>query len=193
MGGGEDHITSPARQPPPRTVLADAPATAEPAAHAPRDTHHEQGLVMARAGRWNWAQRELERAVRAAPDGPVCDDLTSVRVVRRELRVLQKWPRDVQAHLRLGQAYMELGLGDDAEDVFRQVIALAPTEPRAYVYLALEYAYRGATAEAERVYEQARAFAADLPSFSVVLPDWQALLDTPDSPPVSPPPAAQQE
>ena len=59
-------------------------------------------MCLAAAHRWNLAQRALESAVRASPSGPVAD-LTSVCEVRRQLRVLQKWPRDVPARLALGR------------------------------------------------------------------------------------------
>ena len=168
---------------PPSAVTAtdvpdpDPPAAADPAAMpaapAPLEPHHQQGLALARAHRWNWAQRELELAVRAMPQGPAGEDLASVRAVRRQLRVLQKWPRDAQAHLTLGRSYFELGLGEDAEQAFRQASALAPQEPAAYVFLALEYAYRGASAEGERAYAQAQALGADLPPYASVLAECQ--------------------
>jgi len=90
----------------------------------------------------------------------------SVREVRRQLRVLRKWPRDVPAHLALGRAYFELGLGADAEAIFRRVLTLAPQEPAAPYFLALEYAFRGAWPMAEEHYARARALAPDLPSFA---------------------------
>lgn len=167
IAAGREHDASPAEQSLSRAVHADAPALCDP--------HYEQGLSMARAHRWNWAQRELECAARDHPTSPAQDDLISVRAVRRQLRVLQKWPRDAQAYLRLGQAYMELELGEDAEEAFRQVSVLAPEEPAAYYFLALEYAYRGAVADAERIYAQARALAPDLPPWSAILADWQEL------------------
>ena len=126
---------------------SNAPALAAPPvppADAPREPHHRQELCWARAQQWNRAQRALELAVRADPDGPAGADLASVRAVRRQLRLLAKWPRDAQALVALGQAYMELELGAAAEQAYRRAIAAAPAEPAGYVGLALEYAYRGA-------------------------------------------------
>jgi tetratricopeptide (TPR) repeat protein len=131
--------------------------------------HHAQGLRMAAAQRWSWAQRELELAVRSAPGGPAAADLASVREARRQLRVLRKWPRDVPAQLALGRCYFELGLGAEAEALFRRVLDLAPTEAAAPYFLALEYAYRGEQAEAEEYYARARALAPDLPPFAVFM------------------------
>jgi len=142
-----------------RTLAVDQPP-------APLAPHHERGLHMAEAHRWNWAQRELERAISTATDEAAAADLASVRGVRRQLRVLQKWPRDVPAHLALGRCYFELGLGADAEDTFRRVLTLAPDEPAAPYFLALEYAFRGEREVAEGYYARARALAPDLPSFA---------------------------
>ena len=157
---------------------------------APLEAHHREGLRMAEAHRWNWAQRELELATRAVPQGPAAADLASVRDVRRQLRVLQKWPRDAQAHLALGRAYFELGLGADAERVLRQAIALAPAEPAGHLLLALEYAYRGELAAAERSYAEAQARGEGLPPFAALLADLQAPpADASGAAPVSPPAA----
>ncbi len=179
--------------PAPTTVLPDAQAVADPAepvtamplpAPAPgasplpeecREPHHQQGLVHARAHRWHWAQRELEQAVRTRSASPAQADLESVRAVRRQLRLLQKWPRDAHAYLALGRAYFELELGTEAEHAWQQALALAPQEPAAYYLLAFEYLYRGAPAEAERVYAQAQALSPELPSFAAFLADWHAL------------------
>ena len=147
----------------------------EDVAVVPLDPHHEQGLRLARAHQWNRAQRALELAARARPDGPAPADLASVRMVRRQLRVLAKWPRDAPAHVELGRAYMELELGEDAERAYLRAAALAPAEPAAYVYLALEYAYRGATAEAERAYAEARARADGLPPLADLLAEQGCL------------------
>ena len=142
-----------------RTSAVDHPPT-------PLAPHHERGLHMAEAHRWNWAQRELERAASTATDEAAAADLASVRGVRRQLRVLQKWPRDVPAHLALGRCYFELGLGADAEATFRHVLTLAPDEPAAPYFLALEYAFRGEREVAEGYYARARALAPDLSAFA---------------------------
>jgi len=142
---------------------------------APLAPHHEEGLRLAAAHRWNWAQRELERAISTATDESAAADLTSVREVRRQLRILRKWPRDVPAHVALGRAYMDLDLGPEAEAAFLRAIALAPTEPAAYGHLALEYGYRGELAAAERAYDRARVLGADLPPFAALLAEWSAL------------------
>ncbi len=97
-----------------------------------------------------------------------------MRAVRRQLRVLGKWPRDAQAHLALGRAYFELGLGTDAEEAFGQARALAPEEPTAHFFLALEYAYRGDLAAAERSYAAAQARSDNLPSLTTILAELQA-------------------
>ncbi len=157
-----------------RSEAVDAPETGpdrSPAALAPQ---HERGLHLAATHRWNWAQRELEQAARAEVHGPAAADLASVREVRRQLRVLRKWPRDISAHLALGRCYFELGLGTDAEDTFRYVLTLAPAEPTALYFLALEYAFRGAWPTAEEYYTRARALAADLPPFA----DWRRAIET---------------
>jgi hypothetical protein len=143
-------------------------AAASLSSPAPLDPHHEEGLRLAVEHRWSRAQRALERATRAATDGAAAADLASVRAVRRQRRVLAKWPRDVPAHLALGRAYFELGLGADAEAVFRRVLTLAPAEPAAPYFLALEYAFRSDWALAEGHYARARARAPDLPPFA----DW---------------------
>ncbi len=152
---------------PGRASAPEWPAAPPP---APLESHHERGLRLAEAHRWNWAQRALEQATRAATDGAAeaAADLASVREVRRQLRVLRKWPRDVPAHLALGRCYFELGLGADAEETFRRVLTLAPDEPAAPCFLALEYAFRGAWPAAEDAYARARALAPELPPFA----DW---------------------
>ena len=150
--------------PEPEQAAAPAPAPRDPQL----EQHHEQGLRLVADYRWSQAQRELERAARATPHGPAAMDLASVREVRRQLRVLRKWPRDVPAHLTLGRAYFELGLGADAEAIFRRVLTLAPQEPAAPYFLALEYAFCGVWPVAEEHYAQARALAPDLPPFA----DW---------------------
>ena len=137
---------------------------------APREPHHECGLRLAAAHRWNLAQRELERATRTGHGAPAAD-LASVRDIRRQLRVLQKWPRDVPARLALGRAYFELGLGTDAEAAFLQAIARAPAEPAGYVFLTLEYAYRGDLRAAAARYAEAQARVAGLPPFAALLAD----------------------
>ncbi len=146
-----------------------------PPAPAPLGPRHEEGLVHAQAWRWGHAQRELEAALRADPEPRAAADLASVREVRRQLRILRKWPRDVPAHVALGRAYMDLDLGPEAEAAFLRAIALAPTEPAAYGHLALEYGYRGELTAAERAYDRARVLGADLPPFAVLLAEWSAL------------------
>ena len=180
---------------PAATVAAAAAGPRPPAPVAesppvPLEAHHREGLRMAAAHRWNWAQRELDLAARTAPEGPAAQDLASVRDVRRQLRVLQKWPRDAQAHLALGRAYFELGLGADAEQALRQAIALAPAEPAGHLLLALEYAYRGELAAAERRYAEAQARSAGLPPFAALLADLQAApAEASGAAPVPPPDA----
>jgi len=155
-----------------------APGTARtdttPPAQAPLGPRHEEGLVHAQARRWGHAQRALEAAQRADPEPRAAADLASVREVRRQLRMLRKWPRDVPAHVALGRAYMELDLGLEAEAAFLRAIALAPTEPAAYGHLALEYAYRGELTAAERAYDRARVLGPDLPPFAALLAEWSA-------------------
>jgi tetratricopeptide (TPR) repeat protein len=160
--------TAPRVPPVPGTASRTGPAPTAPleAHREPAGTHHEEGLRLAAAHRWNHAQRALERATRAVADGPAAADLASVRAVRRQLRVLQKWPRDVPAHLALGRSYFELGLGEDAEATFRRVLILAPEEPAAPYFLALEYAFRGAWGVAEDHYARARTLAPELPPFA---------------------------
>jgi len=148
--------------------VASAPELAIDLPPLPLDPHHEQALRLAAEHRWNWAQRELERATRVARDESALADLTSVREVRRQLRVLRKWPRDVPAHLALGRCYFELGLGADAEDTFHRVLVLAPEEPAAPYFLTMEYAFRGEWSAAEDCYARAGALAPDLPPFA----DW---------------------
>lgn len=162
--------------PPGPTVLAvpntTAPIRAEASADpplVPLAPHHGRGLRMVEAQRWNRAQRELELAVREAPCASASADLASVREVRRQLRVLRKWPRDVPAHLALGRCYFELGLGAEAEAIFRRVLCLAPGEPAAPYFLALEHAYRGEWETAERYHARARALAPDLPPLAACL------------------------
>ena len=154
--GGVPAVSCPAA---PRAATTQAPASPL--------SQHERGRHLVAEHRWNLAQRELERAARAA-DGAAAEDLASVREVRRQLRVLGRWPRDIPAHLALGRAYFELGLGADAEATFRRVLALAPAEPTAPYFLALEYAFRGAWPETEDYYARARTLAPDLPPFA----DW---------------------
>jgi len=158
---------APAAVPPAAAAATDPPP-------APLDPHHREGLHQAAAHCWNRAQRALECAARAAPDGPAAADLASVRAVRRQLRVLAKWPRDVPAHLALGRAYFELGLGPDAEHAFAQAGALAPEAPAPHVLLTLEYVYRGDLAAAERSYAAAQARDADLPPLATIFADLQA-------------------
>lgn len=146
-----------------------------PPAPAPSGPRHEEGLVHARARRWGHAQRALETALRADPEPRAAADLASVREVRRQLRIVRKWPRDVPAHVALGRAYMDLDLGPEAEAAFLRAIALAPTEPAAYGHLALEYGYRGELTAAERAYDRARVLGADLPPFAALLAEWSAL------------------
>jgi len=166
---------------PPAPSTPMTPGMAPPSAPTPVDPdpgdpaleplapHHALGLRMAGAQRWGWAQRALELAAREAPGGPATADLASVREARRQLRVLRKWPRDVPAQLALGRCYFELGLGAEAETLFRRVLDLAPTEAAAPYFLALEYAYRGEWAVAEGYYARACALAPGLPPFAVCL------------------------
>lgn len=157
-----DAAVPPAPAPPVPTSAADpCPAALESA--------HRAGRRLAEAHRWGQAQRALERAARAAPGGPVAADLTSIRAVRRQLRVLAKWPRDAAAQLALGRAYFDLGLGADAEQAFRRAVALAPAEPAGHVFLTLEYAYRGDLAAAERRHAAAQARGAGLPPLASLL------------------------
>jgi len=153
------------------SCIIPTPVDPDPSDRAPEPlaSHHARGLRLAEAQRWNWAQRELELAVREAPGGPAAADLASVREARRQLRVLRKWPRDVPAQVALGRCYFELGLGAEAEALFQGVLDLAPTEAAAPYFLALEYAYRGEWAVAEGYYAQASALAPALPPFAVFM------------------------
>src|SRR3712207_5669918 len=78
----------------------------------------------------------------------------------RHARTLPRSARVCRRRLELGAA---------AEQAYRHAIAVARTEPAAYVGLALEYAYRGAWAEAERAYAQAPALVAGLPPLAAML------------------------
>lgn len=144
---------------------------------APAVAHYERGLAMARAHRWNWAQRELELAARMLSDGPTRTDLETVRAARRYLRALQKHPRDARTRILLGKCYFELDMGEDAEREFRQVLTLAPEEPEPHYFLALEYCYRGMTEEAERYYAQAQSLVEGLPPFSSLLAEYRQVAD----------------
>ena len=161
------------------TIVVECPTNPLPRSC---ESHHERGLRMVEAHRWNWAQRELERAMSTATDESVAADLASVREVRRQLRVLHKWPRDVPAHLALGRCYFELGLGEDAEAAFRRALALAPDEPAASYFLALEFAFRGERTVAEGYYARARALAPELPPFADCLGEQEIarIRDTPE-------------
>ena len=156
---------------PPSTVLADGTSD---------DPHHQRGLSMARAHRWNWAQRELEIAVRRLPDGPAADELETVRQTRRYLRVLKKRPRDAQLNLSLGKCYFELDMGEDAEEYFRRASNLAPQNAEAYYFLALEYCYRGLYEDAEHYYTKARALVVQLPPFTEFLAECGIVADPED-------------
>ena len=126
---------------PPAPSTPMTPGMAPPSAPTPLDPdpgdpaleplapHHALGLRMAGAQRWGWAQRALELAAREAPGGPATADLASVREARRQLRVLRKWPRDVPAQLALGRCYFELGLGAEAETLFRRVLGHCQVKP----------------------------------------------------------------
>lgn len=155
----------------PKTAFARPPTTDE--APPPAEAHHERGLAMARAHRWNWAQRELELAARMLSDDPIRTDLETVRSARRYLRALQKRPRDARTHILLGKCYFELDMGEDAEREFRHAMAIAPEEPEPHYFLALEYCYRGMTEEAEQYYAQAQSLVEGLPPFSSLLAEYQ--------------------
>ncbi|MBI2940476.1 MAG: hypothetical protein HYY04_08570 [Chloroflexi bacterium] len=148
--------------------------------------YHQHGLEAARNKRWNWAQRQLEQAIRLAPGSQAREDLETVRTARRCLRLLEKRPRDAATHLLLGRCYFELDMGEDAERQFRRANVLSPGEPAPYYFLALEYCYRGALEEAEKAYQQAAALAEDLPPFSALLAEYQHLAgdDEPSAEPV---------
>ena len=139
------------------------------------ESHHQRGLDMARSHRWNWAQRELEAALRHTPSETVRVDLETVRAARRHLRLLQKRPRDARTHLLLGKCYFELDMGEDAEREFQRALELAPHEPEAYYFLALEYCYRGDVQKAEHYYRQAQTLVEGLPPFADLLAECRQL------------------
>lgn len=118
---------------------------------------------------WGLAQRALEEAGRGDGESPASLDLRSVRVVRRSLRRLSRWPSDVDAHLELGRAYFDLDLGDDALAEFLTAQRLAPRRYEGFALSTLEYIYRGDYAIAVSTWTRARALNPDLPVLDDVL------------------------
>jgi tetratricopeptide (TPR) repeat protein len=120
---------------------------------------------------WGRAQRVLEETARREPDGTASQDLTSVRVVRRSLARIARWPSEVDAHLELGRAYFELDLGEAALTEFQVAQHLAPKRYEGYALAALELMYRGEYTGATRLWSSARSLHSELPEFADVLAD----------------------
>ena len=120
---------------------------------------------------WGHSQRALEEAARRDPDCPAAQDLKSVRIIRRALHRVARWPSDVETHLDLGRAYFDLDLGDDALGEFVLVQHLAPRRYEGFALATLEYLYRGEYAAAMAAWQRAQNLRADLPGFEDVIGD----------------------
>ncbi len=126
-----------------------------------------QGQIKRHA--WGRAQRTLEEVTRRDPTSPAALDLKSVRIVRRALRRIARWPSDVEAHLDLGRAWFDLDLGDEALGEFLTVQRLAPRRYEGYALAALEFLYRGEYTRAMSAWIRARELNPELPELEEVM------------------------
>ena len=120
---------------------------------------------------WGHAQRALEEAVRREPDSPADLDLKSLRIIRRTLHRVARWPSDIDSHLDLGRAYFDLDLGDDALAEFVLVQHLAPRRYEGFALATLEYLYRGEYTHAASTWLRARDLNEELPIFDDLIGD----------------------
>ncbi|SRR5579884_1060536 len=146
-------------------------AVAEPAAHdegrhpSPESRLYLEARRQIKRRAWGHAQRALEEASRREPDSPAEQDLKSLKIIRRALHRVARWPSDVDSHLDLGRAYFDLDLGDNALAEFVLVQHLAPHRYEGFALATLEYLYRGEYAHAASTWTRARDLNAELPTF----------------------------
>jgi tetratricopeptide (TPR) repeat protein len=147
----------------------DRRSTADSSALDPASPAYREARSQIARHAWGKAQRALESAVDSDTDARIALDLRSVRVVRRALRRIARWPSDVEAHLDLGRAYFELELGDEALAEFTCAQRLAPGRFEPFVLASLEYLYRGAYTDAMLAWTAAAALKPELGPFDTVL------------------------
>jgi tetratricopeptide (TPR) repeat protein len=124
-----------------------------------------EALAHIQVCQWGRAQRSLYQAERDDPSGEAHQYLDEVRAIRRCLRHLEQYPRDVQFHLQLGVLFFQLELGDEALRAWGRAVELDPDLAEGHFYLALEYYFRGDLDKARQHCEQASLLNPALPTF----------------------------
>lgn len=128
-------------------------------------------------GRWGDAERLLEPLTRSHPDCPdalvaqarIAGRKGQIREARQALeRALRLDPAHADAHHQLGIWFFRGRLHPDAAREFEKVVALRPTDARAYDFLALSLEALGDAEGAERAYRSGLKVN-DGPFFDVLL------------------------
>ena len=136
------------------------------------DLYQIWGLALHKLGRNSEAARQLERAVRLAPDFAPYHN--SLGVVLRGLgrneaaadhyrRALKLAPEYVEAHINLGNVSADQGKWHEAEQCYRQVLSLQPDSAKALNGLGLSLSKQGLFTAAEVSLRQALVVRPDYP------------------------------
>ena len=104
-----------------------------------------QGWILNKMGRWEHAQRSLEKAIELEPDNPdhYLDLSTALRnagdiekAMQVVLQGLQQCTERERLELQLGLLYQKMGKSGEAEKRFRAVLDRTPSNRSAYLALA---------------------------------------------------------
>ena len=147
------------------------------------DADSEEGLILARAGRWNEAEPLLEKALAAQPENENAlssmaliawqfhnDRAKAVELFRKTLAVHSETDSfSASVHSNLGSVYGEMGDYLSAIAQFKQAIGISPQNPEYYTNLANAYGAAGRYDEARAEAEAALQIAPGNPEALAVL------------------------
>ncbi len=102
--------------------------------------------------------RDAERLglrARTAGADDATEFLDTLRVIRRGMKVVRRWPRDAHAHLALAQAYFLANAGTSATREAIEALRLDPSLGEAHALMGMEALYRGERERAVEAWNQA--------------------------------------
>jgi tetratricopeptide (TPR) repeat protein len=120
------------------------------------------GKIAALAGDKNRAINYLQRALQHSPGDPYALAYLAALTEQDEFREkLLRYFDEIDAQFYLGQAYLEIGLGERAEESFSYVSRMIPEYRRGLIYLSAALVEAGQNSRAVKMYHEAQKMSQD--------------------------------